>query len=183
MATLGSSTHGGQQVSGPNIIAAVNRIVYKKAILEMESTEYVNLAVYCPMDKVIYAKIHNIFGDRDEFAGGEYLAAIILGDDYPQAPPHVEFLTPNGVTQIKTLISINRFGYHNEGYTPESGAYGVAMLLPAVLMQWHSLGPGMGLLVAPTVEGIVAAAKGSVQYNKEHYKDILALFTRPGSHN
>ncbi len=141
-------------------------------------SEYVDTSA--PVDHqnetVMYALIHDISGNDDEFAGGEYIAAIILGKDYPAAPPHVRFLTPNGVTAVDTLISINRFGFHNEGYTPEIGAHGVALLLPAVLLQWRELGPGVGLISAPSVADITSFGHASAQYNSDHLPHIVRLF-------
>ncbi len=143
-------------------------------------SEYVDVAVskvhVMPSETVIYALVHDILGSDNEFTGGEYIAAVILGKDYPTAPPHVKFLTPNGVTAVDTLISINRFGFHNDGYTPESGARGVISLLPAILLQWRELGAGAGLIASPSAGDITSFGLASVQYNHAHLPHILKMF-------
>ncbi len=153
-----------------NVFAAA-----KKRIREMGKIEYVDLEWANDNDAVIRARVSGILGADDEFTGGEYLADIVMGPEYPARPPHVRFLTPNGVTQVGVFISINRFGYHDEAYTAASGAYGVAALLPAVLIQWRELGPGVGLLDSQRVDALAdirSAARASKVYNKEHLQHV-----------
>ncbi len=127
-------------------------------------------------DPVVYVRISGMLGAQDEFTSGEYIAEIVMGDTYPITPPHVKILTPNGITQLNTFISINRFGFHSEGYSPSIGVAGISMLVVAVFIQWRELGSGVGLIAAPDIDNIRAAAQSSRDYNRTNLQEISLLF-------
>lgn len=125
-------------------------------------------------------RIRDIAGNEDEFKGGEYLVRMHAQPSYPQTPPKFEFLTPNGVYEVKSVICIGVGHFHADKYAAASQKmYGFARDVLNGLIGWRDLGGGIGITSPqPLAPAKARFAAASVAYNRANYPDLVRYFER-----
>jgi len=75
------------------------------------------------------------------YEGGVYHGQIILPLNYPNSPPRVQMLTPNGRFQVKTDICLSASAYHPETWAPSWTVTTIVMALRThMLTDAHEIG-------------------------------------------
>lgn len=117
-----------------------------------------------------------IKGPEDsDYKGGYYLGKIIYGPNYPFQPPDFVILTPNGRFTINHKICLTNSGYHK-------GEWNSLWTTPAIILGLLSVmlddvDNGIGHIHC-TPQERNSFAKNSIEYNKQHHKQLLTSFTR-----
>jgi ubiquitin-conjugating enzyme E2 J1 len=108
-----------------------------------------NSAYYAaPVDGDLFHWHFTIRGARrTAFEGGVYHGRIIFPPSYPNAPPNIVFLTPNGRFEVGTKICLSISAHHPETWQP---AWGVRLMLEALISFLPTPGENaIGALDAP----------------------------------
>ena len=125
-----------------------------------------------------------IGGLGDPYAGGEYVFQLIAPDEFPQKPPRLIFLTPNGLFTPghKVCISVGEFHANDRpgkdgahGWRPALGLRGFALEVVNALICSADLGSGIGIDHRPPEEKR-KLARDSRAYNKKYLAEITAAF-------
>jgi ubiquitin-conjugating enzyme E2 J2 len=125
-----------------------------------------------------------IGGLGDPYAGGEYVFQLIAPDEFPQKPPRLIFLTPNGLFTPghKVCISVGEFHANDRpgkdgahGWRPALGLRGFALEVVNALICSADLGHGIGIDHQPPKEKR-KLARVSRAFNQEYLAEITAAF-------
>ena len=123
-------------------------------------------------------------GLGDPYAGGEYVFQLIAPDEFPQKPPRLIFLTPNGLFTPghKVCISVGEFHANDRpgkdgahGWRPALGLRGFALEVVNALICSADLGSGIGIDHRPPEEKR-KLARDSRAYNEKYLAEIAAAF-------
>ena len=119
------------------------------------------------------------------YISGQYLFKIEIPDNFPDEPPSLNALTPNGlmITGGKCCVSIGEFhsnDYRNNkkghyGWIPSLGISGFILQgVVNALLSFNNKDTGVRLKNEPD-DIKEKLAKESIEYNKKRHKDILEL--------
>ena len=140
------------------------------------------IAVPDPKDTRIWYFL--IAGLDAPYATGEYIFYLIAPDEFPQKPPRLIFLTPNGLFTPghKVCISVGEFHANDRpgkdgahGWRPSLGMKGFANEVVNALICSDDLGSGIGIESSSPVEKR-RLAKNSRDYNRRNLTMIYDLF-------
>lgn len=115
-----------------------------------------------------YYVLHNL--DSDHYKDGVYLGKIQLPPEYPMKAPRVYMYTPNGRLSTKGDICTTFTSYHNSEWTTNWNVQGMIMGLISFIMDDTEHGIGS---IKYTKEERQKLAKRSMEYNREHFKEIF----------
>lgn len=145
---------------------------FDKALRKKEN--YIKFAMDEKDVRIWYVKLHNIPGNKEEFAGGEYIIRVIAPDNFPVGPPDFMAMTPNGVYAISGNLCVSIGKYHKDEYTPTMGMVGFIMNVISGLICYKDLRGGIGMEVT-TDEEKKKLARESIEYNRTKLKEINNL--------
>ena len=140
------------------------------------------IAVPDPKDTRIWYFL--IAGLDAPYATGEYIFYLIAPDEFPQKPPRLIFLTPNGLFTPghKVCISVGEFHANDRpgkdgahGWRPSLGMKGFANEVVNALICSDDLGSGIGIESSSPTEKR-RLAKNSRDYNRRNLTMIYDLF-------
>lgn len=118
------------------------------------------------------------------YAGGEYIFRLTAPDDFPQKPPELVAMTPNGVMLMdgKICLSIGEFHANDApgktgagGWRPALGMVGMAREVANALLVPDSLGGGIRIEIKTPAER-AALARRSADYNAQRHPALMARF-------
>ena len=124
----------------------------------------------------------------EPYIGGRYLFKIIIPDNFPDSPPSLVALTPNGLMELggKICVSLGEFHSNDHYRTNNKGQYGwvpslgiSGFILQGVVNALLSFGDNeKGVRLNNQSNSIKnTLAKQSKEYNVTYNKGILDLFS------
>lgn len=165
----------------PRTLATIVGAQIKK-ILKENDTFYTALVDSDDVHNV-YVMVKNL---PDEYRNGEYLFKLRIPDEFPDKPPELYALTPNGLFLIGGQICVSIGTFHQNDYGKDnSGGYGWR---PAIglsgfimngiinaLLHFDEDDKGIRIKIqSPDIKKQLA--NESVEYNKKHHMNIVKLF-------
>ena len=157
---------------------------YAKSIEELKQNKDSNNIIPIPYfsETNVQKWYYLITGLPGVYQNGEYIFELTAPKSYPQSPPAINFLTPNGVYGINQSICISIGIYHandhskrtdgSTGWRPALGMAGFAKEVMNGLISFDSNDHGMGILNNTTNAEKIQYANKSVEYNNKHYAEI-----------
>ena len=165
----------------PRTLATIVDAQIRKIVKQDE--EYYT-AVVDPSDvHKVYVLIKNL---PDDYKGGEYLFKLVIPDEFPDSPPHLHALTPNGLFQIGGQICVSIGTFHqNDFKSNKKGTYGWrpaiglgGFILNGIInamLHFDDEDSGIRIkLESPEVKKELA--QKSAEYNMKHHECICNLF-------
>lgn len=165
----------------PRTLATIISAQIKK-ILKENNTFYTAVVDSDDVHNV-YVMVRNL---PDDYTNGEYLFRLRIPEEFPDKPPELYALTPNGLFDIGGQICISIGTFHRNDYGKDkSGGYGwrPAIGLSGFIMNGiingllHFDDDDKGIrikLQPPKVKKQLA--NESVEYNKKYHINIIKLF-------
>jgi ubiquitin-conjugating enzyme E2 J1 len=166
----------------PRTLAAIVSAQLKKII---KSDEEYYTAMVDPQDiQTVYVLVGNL---PDDYKGGQYLYKLTIPSEFPDKPPHLYALTPNGVFETggQICVSIGTFHQNDHRNSGSKGAYGWrpaiglgGFILNGVvnaMLHFDSKDHGIRINIE-TPEVKKSLAKISTEYNKTRLGHIQKLF-------
>lgn len=109
------------------------------------------------------------------YEGGEYILRIEADENHPMKPPKYYFMTPNGMYEKERNCCVSISTYHSDQYRPVLGMTGFIMNVIGAMLQWETIGHGIGLMKTSAEEKAVFAKK-SMEYNRLNHIEIISMF-------
>jgi ubiquitin-protein ligase len=166
----------------PRTLAAIVSAQLKKIIKSDE--EYYTAAIDPEDIRTVYILVRNL---PDDFEGGQYIYKLSIPSEFPDKPPHLYALTPNGVFETGGQICVSIGTFHQSDHS-SSGGRGDYGWRPAIglggfvlngvvnaMLHFDSKDHGIRIKIE-TPEGKKLLANKSVEYNKTKLKHIQKLF-------
>lgn len=121
-----------------------------------------------------------VYGLEYPYTGGEYLFKIIMNDYFPDIPPSLRALTPNGVFTADGEPICTEIGeFHSKLYRSGLGIYGFILNSIIGIMLTSPEGEhGIRFEVEPE-EVRERYAQASKAYNDKHYPDVISAVSAP----
>ena len=126
-----------------------------------------------------------ISGIAKPYLGGEFIFCLVAPTEYPQKPPSLSCLTPNGVYDPRAkriCISVGEFHTNDKpgkdgahGWRPSLGMHGFALQVANGLIFHEELGHGIGIIQTTDREKC-SLAVASREYNARMYPEIIEDF-------
>lgn len=108
---------------------------------------------------------------------GEYLMEIDLGNQFPLGAPRFKLLTPNGRFSLKSTPCVAVYDIHGANYSPVAGVKGfVDYVVTAFVDDKYMQKINGSHIIHLSPDEIKKLAADSRKYNREHNKDMMALF-------
>ncbi len=142
-------------------------------LLKKEPLEYIDVGLNETNILVWYFMVKG--PEFSEYAGGMYVGKIIYTPEYPFAPPDFVMLTPNGRFSPDRKICLSNSGFHAKEW---SSAWNINSTLTgflSIFLDDHEDGISH---IHESKETRQILAQKSIEFNKQHYGDIIKLFTR-----
>ena len=165
----------------PRTLATIIDAQIKK-IIKLDEEYYT--AVVLPEDiHTVYVLVKNL---PDDYVGGEYLFKLDIPAEFPDKPPHLHALTPNGLFELGGQICVSIGTFHQSDFrTTKAGTYGwrpaiglSGFILNGIInAMLHFDKEDSGIRIkweSPEVKKKLA--KKSVEYNKNNHARICNLF-------
>lgn len=161
----------------PRTLATIVGAQIKK-ILKQDDELYT--AVVDPEDvHKVYVLVRNL---PDDYKNGEYLFKLVIPDEFPDKPPHLHALTPNGLFELGGQICVSIGTFHQSDYrSNKSGSYGwrpaiglSGFILNGIvnaMMHFDSHDHGIRIKLEDSTTKKALAQKSS-EYNQKYHKDI-----------
>lgn len=149
------------------------RLMNDIKIIKKDPNEYIDVVV---IDDNLFEWYFLVKGpEYSIYNGGYYIGKIMLPKEYPMKPPDFMMLTPSGRFLINKKICLSNSGYHSNEW---SSMWTIQKILIGFLsIMVSDDDQGISHIHRPKEERI-KLAKESIEYNREHHKDIIKLFTR-----
>tara|TARA_B110000908_G_scaffold53834_1_gene65622 strand:+ start:16626 stop:17183 length:558 start_codon:yes stop_codon:yes gene_type:complete len=166
----------------PRTLASLVAAQLKKIIKADE--EYYTAAVDPEDIQTIYVLVGNL---PDNYMGGQYLYKLTIPTDFPEKPPHLFALTPNGVFQTGGQICVSIGTFHQSdhknsnskgdyGWRPAIGLGGFVLNgVVNAMLHFDSNDHGIRIEIQSPEEKKILANK-STEYNKTKLGHIQKLF-------
>lgn len=118
----------------------------------------------------IFFLVRNL--DDTRFSGGEYIFKIQLPSRYPLMPPDFFILTPNGRFETNKKLCFSNSSYHGETWSPIWSIKALILGLLSLFLERNTSGIGH---LTSSDEEIANLSRGSINYNRNHFNDILEM--------
>lgn len=107
------------------------------------------------------------------YQNGQFIILIKLPDEYPLAPPVVQFKTPNGKFECDSNICLNITHFHSETWSPLLTIDKIVQSVISVMYD-KTMESGVGF-ISTSDEQKIKYSQESGEYNKKHNANILSF--------